>query len=100
MHRHHSSSAPCPGLTLRLSPSPLSFAGDSMGATGALLFSHLASAVHAFCPQVDLDTSSIRPGQPSDWFAALHGRVLANVGASAAKITVHVGNWKHDLDQV
>ena len=26
--------------------------GDSMGATAALLFSHLATAVHVFTPQV------------------------------------------------
>ena len=34
-----------------------------MGATGALLFSHLATEVHAWTPQVDLATSSIRWGR-------------------------------------
>lgn len=36
------------------------FIGDSMGATAALLFAHLASEVHAWTPQVDLASSSIR----------------------------------------
>ena len=36
--------------------------GDSMGATASLVFSDLATAVVAFCPQVDLTTSAIRPG--------------------------------------
>lgn len=38
------------------------FIGDSMGATGALLFAHLATEVHAWTPQIDLATSSIRRG--------------------------------------
>lgn len=33
--------------------------GDSMGATGALLYSHLATAVHAFCPQVSQNFDSL-----------------------------------------
>ena len=36
------------------------FIGDSMGATAALLFAHLATEVHAWTPQVDLAISSIR----------------------------------------
>lgn len=36
--------------------------GDSMGATAALMFSDLATAAIAFCPQIDLTTSAIRPG--------------------------------------
>jgi acetyl esterase/lipase len=36
------------------------FIGDSMGATAALLFAHLATEVHAWTPQVDLAVSSIR----------------------------------------
>lgn len=71
-----------------------------MGATAALLFSHLATSVHAFCPQVCLASSSIRPGQPAPWFGALRDRVLASVAASSAETMVHVGNWQHDLDQV
>lgn len=43
------------------------FIGDSMGATGALLFAHLASDVQAWTPQVDLATSSIR------WDGVLRG---------------------------
>lgn len=33
--------------------------GDSMGATAALLFSPLATAVQVFSPQVRLDTESV-----------------------------------------
>jgi len=73
--------------------------GDSMGATAALLFSDLATSVHAFCPQVDLATASIRPGQPPAWLAALKDRLLAAAAASSADITVHSGTWQHDLDQ-
>jgi acetyl esterase/lipase len=36
------------------------FIGDSMGATATLLFAHLATEVHAWTPQIDLATSSIR----------------------------------------
>ena len=71
-----------------------------MGATAALLFAELATSVHAFCPQIDLSTSSIRPGQPGEWHAALRERVMQSVQSSRAQIQVHVGNWSHDLDQV
>jgi hypothetical protein len=74
--------------------------GDSMGATGALLFAGLASAVHAFCPQVDLARSSIRPSRDAGWHAALQARVGEGVAACAGRVVAHVGNWKHDLDQV
>uniref|UniRef100_A0A061RCG5 Leucine rich repeat protein n=1 Tax=Tetraselmis sp. GSL018 TaxID=582737 RepID=A0A061RCG5_9CHLO len=73
--------------------------GDSMGATAALLFSELATHVHSFCPQVDLARASIRPGMPERWLAALRDNLLAAVEASPAQITVHCGNWQHDLDQ-
>ncbi len=74
--------------------------GDSMGATACLLFSHLATSVQAFCPQTDLRASSIRPGREDSWFEALWARLALAVERSNARITVHVGNWKHDLDQV
>ena len=79
------------------------FLGDSMGATAALLLAPLATAVHAFCPQVDLASSSIRPGEGGPWFEGLKGRVLASVAAAArgrAALHVHVGNWRHDIEQV
>jgi Leucine-rich repeat (LRR) protein len=75
------------------------FIGDSMGATAALLFSHLATEVHAWTPQVDLATSSIRPGEGAEWQARLRQRVLDNVASCSGSITVHTGSWKHDLDQ-
>jgi hypothetical protein len=74
--------------------------GDSMGATAALMLADQATSVHAFCPQVDLSGSSIRPGKRAGWGAALKHRVLSGVEACDGKVTVHVGNWKHDLDQV
>lgn len=73
--------------------------GDSMGATGALLFSPQATSVLAFCPQVDLSTSSIRPGQPPAWQAALQTNLQAAVRGSTARIKVITGTWQHDVDQ-
>ena len=74
--------------------------GDSMGATAALLFAGQATAVHAFCPQVDLSSCSIRPAAGAAAWAVLQRRVLEGLGACPGSVTVHVGNWKHDLDQV
>ena len=73
--------------------------GDSMGATASLLFAGQATSVHAFCPQIDLSSSSIRPGKGAEWGAALRKRSLDGVEHCKGKVTVHVGNWKHDLDQ-
>jgi hypothetical protein len=88
--------------------------GDSMGATAALLFGGVAAAapaasILAFCPQLDLASSAIRPaGRPGDaagtaaWRDALRGRALAGVRAAAsagARVDVHVGSWLHDVDQ-
>ena len=50
--------------------------------------------------QVDLTTASLRPGRDSAWLGALTQRVMANVSASEARITVHSSSWLHDLDQV
>ena len=100
--------------------------GDSMGATAALMFGAAAAspsspsssasgpgaAVLAFCPQLDLATSAIRPaGVPEEgggaaatdaWRETLRSRALAGVGAAVgggARVTVHVGSWLHDVDQ-
>ena len=62
--------------------------GDSMGATAALLFSPLATAVIAFTPQVDLTQSSIRPGDSDSWRHSLKEKLLASVAASKANIQV------------
>jgi len=74
--------------------------GDSMGATAALMFADQATCVHAFCPQVDLSVSSIRPAKDAAWAKSLQCRVNAGVNACRGKVTVHVGDWKHDIDQV
>lgn len=74
--------------------------GDSMGATAALMFADQATCVHAFCPQVDLSVSSIRPAKDATWAKSLQARVNAGVNACRGKVTVHVGDWKHDIDQV
>jgi hypothetical protein len=49
--------------------------------------------------QVDLSTSSIRPGQPPAWQAALQQTLQGAVAASSASITVFTGTWQHDVDQ-
>jgi hypothetical protein len=54
------------------------FIGDSMGASGALLFAHLATEVHAWTPQVDLATSSIR------WAGGRRGGRRSRGAAAAA----------------
>ncbi len=74
--------------------------GDSMGATGALLASDLATHVVAFCPQTSMATSSIRPGKPQAWLDALSNRCNAAVrAAQGVEVHVHVGAWEHDLQQ-
>lgn len=49
--------------------------------------------------QVNLATSSIRPGQPADWQASMQDALQAAVAASKADITVFTGTWQHDVDQ-
>jgi len=73
--------------------------GDSMGATASLLFAGQATSIHAFCPQIDLTASSIRPGQGPEWGAVLRKRALDGIANCKGKVTIHVGNWRHDLDQ-
>lgn len=62
--------------------------GDSMGAAACLLFAPLATAAAAFCPQVNLERSSIRPGKDREWFATYQARVTASLEASTANIQV------------
>ena len=76
------------------------YVGDSMGATACLLFAKHADVVHAFCPQIDLSSSSIRPGEDADWESLLKRRALDGIDACAGHIFVHVGNWQHDIQQV
>ena len=79
--------------------------GDSMGATAALALAAAAppgSSALAFCPQVDLASSSIRPAEGEAWTNALKARVLASTAAalsSGGRVAVHVGSWQHDVDQ-
>lgn len=73
--------------------------GDSMGATAALMYAELADYVHAFCPQINLSTSSIRPAEEHEWEDTLRERVLKGVSACKGSILVHVGNWHHDIQQ-
>ena len=76
------------------------YVGDSMGATACLLFAKHADVVHAFCPQIDLSTSSIRPGEDSDWELNLKQRALDGIDSCTGQLYVHVGNWQHDIQQV
>ncbi|XP_024516937.1 uncharacterized protein LOC112341277 isoform X1 [Selaginella moellendorffii] len=73
--------------------------GDSMGATAALRFSRLATSVLAFCPQVDLESSSIRPGKDASWLEQYKQTLLDAVRESNADISVHCGSWSHDCAQ-
>jgi hypothetical protein len=49
--------------------------------------------------QVDLATSSIRPGQPPSWQQAMTQQLHTSVGASSAAIQVLTGTWQHDMLQ-
>ncbi|KAH7295312.1 hypothetical protein KP509_27G042400 [Ceratopteris richardii] len=73
--------------------------GDSMGASAGLLFSPLATSVIAFCPQVDMIESAIRPGRGRDWFRSYKQSLINAVVESSAHITVHCGSWEHDKYQ-
>lgn len=49
--------------------------------------------------QVDLSTSSIRPGKPASWHADLQETLQTAVAQSTARIAVYTGTWQHDVDQ-
>lgn len=49
---------------------------------------------------MDLEASSIRPGNGREWHRAMRCRIHREVAASSADITIHCGNWLHDLRQV
>ena len=62
-----------------------------------------AEPIEGACVQVDLNTSSIRPGKPPTWFESLRQNTLDGVSEAATrgvKIHVHCGSWLHDVDQV
>ena len=53
--------------------------------------------------QVDLSTSSIRPGKSRAWLDTLKSNILVSVREAAAqgvKVMVHSGSWEHDVVQV
>lgn len=74
--------------------------GESMGASAALMFADLATSVLAFCPQVDLSLSSIRPSSSQGSWGQLRKRVLNGVAKSDAELVVLSGTWDHDIKQV
>ena len=62
-----------------------------------------AGSTASQCLQVDLNTSSIRPGKPPSWFDSLRNHTLHAVESAAARgvnVHVHCGSWLHDVDQV
>jgi Leucine-rich repeat (LRR) protein len=81
-------------------PNGVVMIGESMGASATLMLAAHATSVHAFCPQVDLTSSSIRPAHGEGWFDTMRRRILDGVMSCPGKVTVHVGNWRHDLSQV
>jgi hypothetical protein len=65
------------------------------------IWSHVGTAEPmAGALQVDLSSSAIRPGKDEAWLNALKERIFLSLEESEASVTVHVGNWQHDLDQV
>ncbi|GMH43494.1 hypothetical protein BSKO_11416 [Bryopsis sp. KO-2023] len=74
--------------------------GESMGASAALMLAQYATSVLAFCPQVNLEKSSIRPSSGKESWEAVRTRVLDGVAKSNAEVTVFSGNWDHDIGQV
>jgi hypothetical protein len=53
--------------------------------------------------QVDLNTSSIRPGKSREWLDALRQNIQHSVRVAAelgVTITAHTGSWEHDVAQV
>ncbi|XRB17503.1 hypothetical protein RI054_15g73480 [Pseudoscourfieldia marina] len=86
--------------------------GDSMGATGAVLCAGAAASVigtnvecAAFCPQVDLTRSSIRPFEDDREgvnYADACRRVVDSARvlvAAGGRLGVHCGTWEHDAEQ-
>ena len=67
--------------------------GDSMGGSGALLFSHLATRVLAFVPQCELEEYPMcsRHDFTATGRKGFSARLLESVGASSATIGVHLG---------
>lgn len=49
--------------------------------------------------QVDLSTSSIRPGHSYSWLKIFKDELLSAVSLSSARIIVHSGTWSHDVNQ-
>lgn len=83
-----------------LGPADLCVCMRCMGAGVGARDGSILEAATPLLLQVDLTTASLRPGRDSAWLRALTLRVMANVAASEARITVHSSSWLHDLDQV
>lgn len=75
--------------------------GDSMGASACLMAAPCATSVLAFCPQVDLRLSAIRPGRPARELARWKRALLASVASAppGTRVRVLTGTWQHDVDQ-
>lgn len=73
--------------------------GDSMGASACLLYAQVATSVLAFCPQVDLVYSSIRPGESLEWFSNMRDSISNSLKGYTGDVQVHTGSWEHDAYQ-
>jgi len=73
--------------------------GDSMGASACLLYAQAATSVLAFCPQVDLVYSSIRPGESQHWFSKMRDSITNALEGYTGDVQVHTGSWEHDSYQ-
>jgi len=82
------------------------FVGNCMGATGALLFSHLATHVVVFNPHVDLTKMKsffLRMGVkriPQETFQLFQHQLLRENLSKCKKISIHSGSSKNDLEQL
>ena len=65
------------------------YIGDSMGASASLMFAEHATRVLAFCPQVDLYASSIRPSRSNVWFKRFRRILREGLEASSRRRRAH-----------
>jgi hypothetical protein len=76
--------------------------GDSMGGSAALLFSHLATNVCSFVPQIDLVeyVSATRDDLTTELRGKFTQALLQSVSKCKGSIAVHVGQYDDDMRQL
>ncbi len=74
------------------------FLGNSMGASAACLFSPMADAVLAFCPQTELVREDI-PAKVVETYRRLLLENMQKAVSAGVRISIHRGNKATDVDQ-